>query len=64
MSYFIGIIFKSLRKNVSNFRGNPLVECPLSGAVDLPELFKGQLCHVTKATEIEKESFCVRISMS
>ncbi|CAF2080276.1 unnamed protein product, partial [Rotaria magnacalcarata] len=37
------------------FNGNPLVKCPLSGAVYLPK-FKGQLCRVTKVTDIEKES--------
>ncbi|CAF3824980.1 unnamed protein product, partial [Rotaria magnacalcarata] len=45
------------------YRGNPLVKCPLSGAAYLPE-FKGQLCRVTKATEIGKESLGLRISMS
>ncbi|CAF5029397.1 unnamed protein product [Rotaria sp. Silwood1] len=35
----------------------------LSGAAHLPE-FIGQLCHVTKATEIGKESLDLRISMS
>ncbi len=45
------------------FSGNPLVKCPLSGAAYLPE-FKGQLCRVTKATEIGKESLGLRISMS
>jgi len=45
------------------FSGNPLVKCPLSGAAYLPE-FKGQLCHVTKATEIGKKSLGLRISMS
>jgi coatomer protein complex subunit alpha (xenin) len=39
------------------------VKCPLSGAAYLPE-YKGQLCRVTKATEIGKESLGLRISMS
>jgi coatomer protein complex subunit alpha (xenin) len=45
------------------FSGNPVTKCPLSGAAYLPE-FKGQLCRVTKATEIGKESLGLRISMS
>lgn len=45
------------------YRGNPVCKCPLSGAAYLPE-FKGQLCRVTKATEIGKESLGLRISMS
>ncbi|CAF1084468.1 unnamed protein product [Adineta steineri] len=45
------------------YRGNPVVKCPLSGAAYLPE-YKGQLCRVTKATEIGKESLGLRISMS
>ncbi|CAF4014188.1 unnamed protein product [Rotaria sp. Silwood1] len=39
------------------------IENPLSGAAHLSE-FKGQLCRVTKATEIGKESLELRITMS
>ncbi|CAF1374882.1 unnamed protein product [Rotaria sp. Silwood1] len=39
------------------------IENSLSGTAHLPD-FIGQLCRVTKATEIEKESLGLRISMS
>lgn len=42
-------------------RGKPVVKCPLSGACYLPE-FKGQLCRVTKVTEIGKDTLGLRIS--
>ncbi|KAK6970166.1 coatomer subunit alpha [Biomphalaria glabrata] len=43
------------------YRGKPVVKCPLSGACYLPE-FKGQVCRVTKATEIGKDCIGLRIS--
>ena len=43
------------------FRGKPVIKCPLSGACYLPE-FKGQLCRVTKVTEIGKDTIGLRIS--
>ena len=43
------------------YRGKPVVKCPLSGACYLPE-FKGQLCRVSKATEIGKDVIGLRIS--
>ncbi|KAH9509800.1 hypothetical protein Btru_045233 [Bulinus truncatus] len=43
------------------YRGKPVVRCPLSGACYLPE-FKGQVCRVTKATEIGKDCIGLRIS--
>jgi coatomer protein complex subunit alpha (xenin) len=43
------------------YRGKPVVKCPLSGTCYLPE-FKGQLCRVTKATEIGKDCIGLRIS--
>jgi len=45
------------------YRGNPVTKCPLSGAAYLPP-YKGQLCRVTKSTEIGKESLGLKISMS
>ncbi|CAF1023866.1 unnamed protein product [Didymodactylos carnosus] len=45
------------------YRGKPVTKCPLSGACYLPE-FKGQLCRVTRATEIGKECLGLRISMA
>ncbi|CAF4021133.1 unnamed protein product [Rotaria sp. Silwood1] len=49
---------KIIKSHVPIYRENLL-----SGAAHLPE-FIGQLCHVTKATEIGKESLDLRISMS
>lgn len=43
------------------YRGKPVTKCPLSGASYLPE-FNGQLCRVTKATEIGKDTIGLRIS--
>ncbi|RUS90316.1 hypothetical protein EGW08_001914 [Elysia chlorotica] len=43
------------------YRGKPVVKCPLSGACYLPE-FKGQVCRVTKVTEIGKDCIGLRIS--
>ncbi|GFO24200.1 coatomer subunit alpha [Plakobranchus ocellatus] len=43
------------------YRGKPVVKCPLSGACYLPE-FKGQVCRVSKATEIGKDCLGLRIS--
>ncbi|XP_041377788.1 coatomer subunit alpha-like [Gigantopelta aegis] len=43
------------------YRGKPVVRCPLSGACYLPE-FKGQICRVTKVTEIGKDCIGLRIS--
>jgi coatomer protein complex subunit alpha (xenin) len=43
------------------YRGRPVVKCPLSGACYSPE-FKGQLCRVSKATEIGKDTIGLRIS--
>jgi coatomer protein complex subunit alpha (xenin) len=65
MYQFIGMKFKKKEFVFFDllFSGNPLVKCPLSGAAYLPE-YKGQLCRVTKATEIGKESLGLRISMS
>lgn len=43
------------------YRGKPVVKCPLSGACYLPE-FKGEVCRVTKVTEIGKDCIGLRIS--
>jgi coatomer protein complex subunit alpha (xenin) len=43
------------------YRGKPVVKCPLSGACYMPE-YKGELCRVTKATEIGKDTIGLRIS--
>ena len=43
------------------YRGKSVIKCPLSSASYLPE-FKGQLCRVTKATEIGKDTIGLRIS--
>ncbi|CAL1531227.1 unnamed protein product [Lymnaea stagnalis] len=43
------------------YRGKPVVKCPLSGACYLPE-FKGQVCRVSKVTEIGKDCIGLRIS--
>uniref|UniRef100_UPI00358FCA42 coatomer subunit alpha isoform X1 n=1 Tax=Myxine glutinosa TaxID=7769 RepID=UPI00358FCA42 len=43
------------------YRGKPVEKCPLSGACYSPE-FKGQVCHVTKVTEIGKDVIGLRIS--
>ncbi|XP_076455879.1 coatomer subunit alpha-like [Babylonia areolata] len=43
------------------YRGKPVVKCPLSGACYLPE-FKGEVCRITKATEIGKDCIGLRIS--
>ncbi|RNA31962.1 coatomer subunit alpha [Brachionus plicatilis] len=43
------------------YRGKPVEKCPLSGACYMPE-FKGQLCRVTQATEIGKDTIGLRIS--
>ncbi|CAD5111121.1 DgyrCDS461 [Dimorphilus gyrociliatus] len=45
------------------YKGKPVVKCPLSGACYLPE-FKGQVCRITKATEIGKDTIGLRISTS
>lgn len=65
MSQFTGIS-KSIQKFslIKKFlfkRGKPVIKCPLSGACYLPE-FKGQLCRVTKVTEIGKDTIGLRIS--
>jgi len=44
------------------YRGKSVIKCPLSGASYLPE-FKAQLCRVTKATEIGKDTIGLRISL-
>ncbi|CAD5114426.1 DgyrCDS3559 [Dimorphilus gyrociliatus] len=43
------------------YRGKPVVKCPLSNACYLPE-FKGQVCQITKVTEIGKDCIGLRIS--
>ncbi|XP_059167634.1 coatomer subunit alpha-like [Physella acuta] len=43
------------------YRGKPVVKCPLSGACYCPE-YKGQVCRVTKVTEIGKDCIGLRIS--
>lgn len=43
------------------YRGKPVVKCPLSGACYQPE-FKGEVCRVTKVTEIGRDCIGLRIS--
>ncbi|XP_052228436.1 coatomer subunit alpha-like [Dreissena polymorpha] len=43
------------------YKGKPVVKCPLSGACYLPE-YKGQVCRVSKVTEIGKDCIGLRIS--
>lgn len=43
------------------YRGRPVVKCPLSGACYLPQ-YKGEVCRVTKVTEIGKDCIGLRIS--
>ncbi|XP_053408078.1 coatomer subunit alpha-like isoform X1 [Mercenaria mercenaria] len=43
------------------YKGKPVVKCPLSGACYLPE-YKGEVCRVTKVTEIGKDCIGLRIS--
>jgi len=43
------------------YRGKPVVKCPLSNACYLPE-YKGEVCRVTKVTEIGKDCIGLRIS--
>jgi len=43
------------------YRGKPHVKCPLSGSVYKPE-FKGEICGVTKSTEIGAECIGLRVS--
>ncbi|KAK2187376.1 hypothetical protein NP493_168g04047 [Ridgeia piscesae] len=43
------------------YRGKPVVKCPLSGTCYQPD-FKGEVCRVTKVTEIGKDCIGLRIS--
>ncbi|XP_077985035.1 coatomer subunit alpha-like isoform X2 [Glandiceps talaboti] len=43
------------------YRGKPVEKCPLSGTCYLPE-FKGEVCRVTRCTEIGKDTIGLRIS--
>lgn len=43
------------------YRGKPVVKCPLSGSCYLPE-FKGEVCRISKVTEIGKDCIGLRIS--
>jgi len=45
------------------YKGKPITKCQFSGASYLPE-FKGQLCRVSKATEIGKDTIGLRICAS
>jgi hypothetical protein len=58
---FSSLILKIILSIVFVKRGKPVTKCPLSGACYLPE-FKGQLCRVTKVTEIGKDALGLRIS--
>ncbi|KAJ8034907.1 Coatomer subunit alpha [Holothuria leucospilota] len=43
------------------YRGKPVEKCPLSGACYLPQ-YKGEVCRVTKVTEIGKDCIGLRVS--